>query len=168
MRASSWRLRGSTPKTGRQCCQGAAKGPSERGQRERARLREGLYAYCFCDCGIGHHGSVRAVGGAAVAELKLLVGNALKTVMDEVGPQFEKASGNTLSVTVGTTAQLKGHIDGGEAFDAVPALDQLAREGKVAGIPRAGSLPAPELAWRSAKAPQNPISAPMMGSSRRC
>jgi len=38
---------------------------------------------------------------AGFAELKLLVGNALKTVMDEVGPQFEKASGNTLSVTVG-------------------------------------------------------------------
>ena len=67
-------------------------------------------------------------GGAAAAELKLLVGNALKTVMD------------ALSITVGTTAQLKGHIDGGEAFDAVilakSALDQLAREGKVADSTR--------------------------------
>jgi len=67
-------------------------------------------------------------GGAAAAELKLLVGNALKTVMD------------ALSITVGTTAQLKGHIDGGEAFDAVilakSAMDQLAREGKVADSTR--------------------------------
>jgi molybdate transport system substrate-binding protein len=80
-------------------------------------------------------------GAAEAAELKLLVGNALKTVMDEVGPQFERASGSTLSITVGTTAQLKGRIDGGEAFDAVilakPALDELAGEGKVADSTRA-------------------------------
>jgi molybdate transport system substrate-binding protein len=72
---------------------------------------------------------------AQAAELKLLLGNALKTVMDELGPQFEKATGNTLSVTVGTTAQLKGRVDSGEAFDAVilakPALDELAGQGKV-------------------------------------
>jgi molybdate transport system substrate-binding protein len=74
-------------------------------------------------------------GAAHAAELKLLVGNALKTVMDELGPQFEKATGSTLSVTVGTTTQLKGRIDNGEAFDAVilakPALDELAGQGKV-------------------------------------
>ena len=35
-------------------------------------------------------------GAAHAAELKLLVGNALKTVMDELGPQFEKATGSTL------------------------------------------------------------------------
>jgi molybdate transport system substrate-binding protein len=72
---------------------------------------------------------------AQAAELKLLVGNALKTVMDEVGPQFEKETGNTLSVTLGTTAQLKSRINAGEAFDAVilakPALDELAGEGRV-------------------------------------
>ena len=61
---------------------------------------------------------VSAPSGAG-CELKLLVGNALKTVMDELGPQFEKATGSTLSVTVGTTTQLKGRIDNGEAFDAV-------------------------------------------------
>jgi molybdate transport system substrate-binding protein len=74
-------------------------------------------------------------GVAQAAELELLVGNALKTVMDELGPQFEKATGSTLSVTVGTTTQLKGRIDSGEAFDAVilakPALDELAAQGKV-------------------------------------
>jgi molybdate transport system substrate-binding protein len=74
-------------------------------------------------------------GAAAAAELKLLVGNALKTVMDELGPQFEKTTGSTLSITVGTTAQLKGRIENGEAFDAVilakPALDELAGQGKV-------------------------------------
>jgi molybdate transport system substrate-binding protein len=80
-------------------------------------------------------------GAAQAAELKLLVGNALKTVMDELGPQFEKATGSTLSVTVGTTTQLKGRIDSGEAFDAVilakPALDELAAQGKVVDSTRA-------------------------------
>lgn len=80
-------------------------------------------------------------GAAQAAELKLLVGNALKTVMDELGPQFEKATGSTLSVSVGTTTQLKGRIDNGEAFDVVilakPALDDLAAQGKVVGSTRA-------------------------------
>jgi molybdate transport system substrate-binding protein len=78
---------------------------------------------------------------AYAGELKLLSGNALKTVMDELGPQFEKATASTLSVTVGTTTQLKGRIDSGEAFDAVilakPALDQLAAQGKVVDSTRA-------------------------------
>jgi hypothetical protein len=42
-------------------------------------------------------------GAAQAVELKLLLGNALKTVMDELGPQFERATGSLLSVTVGTT-----------------------------------------------------------------
>jgi molybdate transport system substrate-binding protein len=80
-------------------------------------------------------------GAVQAAELKLLVGNALKTVMDELGPQFEKETGSTLSITVGTTTQLKGRIDRGEAFDAVilakPALDELAGQGKVVDSTRA-------------------------------
>ena len=80
-------------------------------------------------------------GTAQAAELKLIVGNALKTVMDELGPQFEKATGSTLLFTVGTTTQLKGRIDTGEAFDAVilakPAFDELAVQGKVVDTTRA-------------------------------
>jgi molybdate transport system substrate-binding protein len=79
---------------------------------------------------------------AQAAEIKLLEGNALKAVMDELGPQFEKASGNTISATLGTSAQLKARIDGGEAFDAVlltkALLDDFAKQGKVADAPRAG------------------------------
>jgi molybdate transport system substrate-binding protein len=74
------------------------------------------------------------------AELKLLQGNALKAVMDELGPQFEKATGDKLVTTLGTTAQLKGRIEGGEAFDVTfvtkAALDELAAQGKVAASPR--------------------------------
>jgi molybdate transport system substrate-binding protein len=80
------------------------------------------------------------VAPAQAAELKLLQGNALKAVMDELGPQFEKATGNRLVTTLGTTAQLKGRIEGGEAFDVTfvtkTALDELAAQGKVAASPR--------------------------------
>src|SRR5579862_1170659 len=79
---------------------------------------------------------------AQAAEIKLLEGNALKAVMDELGPQFEKSSGNTISATLGTSAQLKARIESGEPFDAVlltkAALDDLAKQGKVADAPRAG------------------------------
>jgi molybdate transport system substrate-binding protein len=78
---------------------------------------------------------------AQAAELKLLQGNALKAVMEELGPQFEKATENKLVVTLGTSAQLKGRIDGGEAFDVAiitkGALDELAAQGKIADSPRA-------------------------------
>jgi len=79
---------------------------------------------------------------AQAAEMKLLEGNALKAVMDELGPQFEKSTGNTITATLGTSAQLKSRIESGEAFDAVlltkAALDDLAKQGKVADAPRAG------------------------------
>lgn len=78
---------------------------------------------------------------AQAAELKLLEGNALNAVMEELGPQFEKATGNKISATLGTSAQLKARIDAGEAFDVVllskAALDQLAAQSKVAEATRA-------------------------------
>src|SRR5580698_7691194 len=78
---------------------------------------------------------------AHAADIKLLEGNALNAVMEELGPQFEKATGNKLVITLGTSAQLKARIENGEAFDAVlltkAALDELAAAGKVADAARA-------------------------------
>jgi len=94
-----------------------------------------------------HHAiAVVAVLGLPVAtvqaaDIKLLEGNALNAVMEELGPQFEKATENKLAFTLGTSAQLKARIESGEAFDVVlltkAALDQLATQGKVADSPRA-------------------------------
>ncbi len=73
---------------------------------------------------------------ARAADLVLLEGNALNAVMEELGPQFEKATGNKIVATLGTSAQLKARVDGNEPFDAVimtkALLDQLAAQGKVA------------------------------------
>jgi len=77
---------------------------------------------------------------AQAAELKVLESNALKTAMDELGAQFEKASGSKLVPIVGTTTELRGMIDKGAAFDvaifAKSALDDLAKQGKIADAPR--------------------------------
>jgi molybdate transport system substrate-binding protein len=78
---------------------------------------------------------------ARAADLVLLEGNALNAVMEELGPQFEKATGNKIVATLGTSAQLKARVDGNEPFDVVimtkALLDQLAVQGKVADSPRA-------------------------------
>src|SRR5262249_12450521 len=60
---------------------------------------------------------------------------ALKTVLEEVGPQFEKATGNSVAFTFGPAAVLKTNIDQGTAFDVailtVPLTNGLADEGKI-------------------------------------
>jgi molybdate transport system substrate-binding protein len=80
------------------------------------------------------------VSQAQAAQLKVLESNALKTVMVELGPQFEKATGNKLVPIVGTTTELRGMIEKGEAFDVAvftkSALDDLAKQGKIADAPR--------------------------------
>ena len=74
-----------------------------------------------------------ATTAAQAADIILLGGNALNAVMEELGPQFEKATGNKLAITLGTSAQLKARIEGGEAFDVVlltkAVLDELATAG---------------------------------------
>jgi molybdate transport system substrate-binding protein len=84
---------------------------------------------------------------AQAAEVKVFCSTALKTVLEEIGPQFEKATGNKLAVTVAPTAGLRAQIDQGAAFDIVlltaSATDDLAKIGKIdpssrAAIARAG------------------------------
>jgi ABC-type molybdate transport system substrate-binding protein len=44
------------------------------------------------------------VGGARAAEVKVLASNALRTVLQEIGPQFEKATENKLAMSFGLSA----------------------------------------------------------------
>jgi molybdate transport system substrate-binding protein len=84
---------------------------------------------------------------AHAAELKVLASTAVKSVLEEVGPQFEKATGNKLVFSFGPAAVLKGGIDKGAAFDVAiltsSLTDVLVKSGKVDGatsatIARAG------------------------------
>jgi molybdate transport system substrate-binding protein len=72
---------------------------------------------------------------ATAAEVTFLCSNALKAVMEEIAPQFEKASGHKLVISFGSTNPLKARIDKGEAFDLTilgdAAIEELVKQGKL-------------------------------------
>ncbi|HEY4405455.1 MAG TPA: molybdate ABC transporter substrate-binding protein [Xanthobacteraceae bacterium] len=80
------------------------------------------------------------VGVAHAAEIKVLVSNALKSTMEEVAPQFEKASGNKLAITFGAAAELKTEIEKGAPIDVAiltaEVTDALVKEGKLTATGR--------------------------------
>jgi molybdate transport system substrate-binding protein len=71
---------------------------------------------------------------AQAAEIKVSASTAVKTVLEDLLPQFEKATGNKVVVTIAPAAVLKTQIDQGAAFDVailtVPLTDSLVKEGK--------------------------------------
>jgi molybdate transport system substrate-binding protein len=80
-------------------------------------------------------------GAAHAAEVRLMSSNAVKTVLEELAPQFEKATENKLKISFGAAANLKASIDKGEAFDVAiltgPLVDALIKEGKAVAASRA-------------------------------
>jgi len=97
---------------------------------------------------------------AAAAEVKVLSAIAMRPVINELGPQFERASGHKLVLQFDTIGALRRKIDAGEPFDVTlgtgPLLGELINQGKVGGtrvdIARSGigvfgrtSAPKPDL-----------------------
>jgi molybdate transport system substrate-binding protein len=80
-------------------------------------------------------GSVVFPSHAFSSEIKVFCTQALKGVMANVGPQFERETGNKLVITYGATGGLVNQVNKGEAFDVIivvkPALENLAKQGKV-------------------------------------
>lgn len=89
-------------------------------------------------------GAIAAIVGLALpllathvqaAELKVLASTAVKTTVEELAPQFEKATGNKIDVTFSPASVLKEKIDQGTAFDitilTTPIIDGLAAGGKI-------------------------------------
>ena len=72
---------------------------------------------------------------AHAAEIHVLCSNGFKAVMEDLAPQFEKATANVVRVTYGLSAELSRRIQGGEPFDLAiltpELIDGLAREGTV-------------------------------------
>jgi molybdate transport system substrate-binding protein len=77
---------------------------------------------------------------ADAAEISLFSSIALKSVLEDLGPQFEKATQNKLSLTLAPAAVVKAKIDQGAAFDVailtVPLVDALVEAGKIDGTTR--------------------------------
>ena len=78
---------------------------------------------------------------AQAAELKVFSSTAFKTVLDDLGAKFEKATENKLAYTIAPAAVLKAQIDQGAVFDVailtVALNDELAKEGKIIAATRA-------------------------------
>src|SRR5258706_9412661 len=78
--------------------------------------------------------------GLQAAEIKVISTNGVKAVLEELVPQFEKATGHKLVIRFGPAADLKVQIEKGEAFDlailTASALDDLIKQGKLAAPTR--------------------------------
>jgi molybdate transport system substrate-binding protein len=62
---------------------------------------------------------VATMTGIQASELKLIAGGSLAGLFKELGPQFEKASGHTLSIHFDSTPNIISRINAGTPFDAV-------------------------------------------------
>ena len=75
------------------------------------------------------------------AEIKVLASNGVRAALEELAPAFERETGNKLVIEFGLAAVLKRQIEGGAAFDLAiltsAGIDDLAKQGKVAGASRA-------------------------------
>jgi 4-carboxymuconolactone decarboxylase len=82
-----------------------------------------------------------AVSSAASAQsLTVLSSNATKALIEELGPQFEKATGQKLTIHFDNSAALKVRIEKGEAFDVAvmtsTLISDLAMTGRLAASSR--------------------------------
>lgn len=72
---------------------------------------------------------------AQAAEVKVLSSVGFQTVMGDLRPKFESATGHTLVMTFDTGGGLVKRIQGGETFDVIvtarPGMDGFVKDGKV-------------------------------------
>lgn len=76
-------------------------------------------------------------GAAEAAEVTVLASTALRPILNELAPRFERDTGHKLTIKYEAMGALKRQIEAGERFDVVvmtpPAvLDELAKGGKLA------------------------------------
>ena len=81
-----------------------------------------------------------AASPAAAQSLTVLSSNATKALIEELGPQFEKATGQKLAIRFDNSVALKARIEKGEAFDVAvmttTVVSDLAMAGKLAAATR--------------------------------
>ena len=75
------------------------------------------------------------------ADIAVYCSNGFRAVMEDLMPQFERSTNNTVKVTYGLSTDLERRIEAGEAFDLAiltPALiETLAQQGRVVANSRA-------------------------------
>jgi molybdate transport system substrate-binding protein len=66
---------------------------------------------------LGLLAGLTGITGAAAAELTILAPRAIWTVLNEIGPEFERSSGYRLDVVTEIAAMLANRVNKGERFD---------------------------------------------------
>jgi molybdate transport system substrate-binding protein len=96
------------------------------------------------------------------AEIKVLSADALKPVLEELAPQFEKSTGHRIRAEFAPAADLKARIEKREAFDVAilttPLMDELAKNSHIAAgsrfdLARSGAGVFPAAGSASARQP---------------
>jgi molybdate transport system substrate-binding protein len=97
--------------------------------------------YVLTAAAVGFGIIVSLLSAANAAEIKVISSNALKTVLQELAPAFEKATEHKLVFTWGAAVPLKAQIEKGEAFDlavlTTAGTDDLIKQGKLLAATRA-------------------------------
>ena len=79
---------------------------------------------------------------AQTTELRVMISDGMKTVVEELTPQIERATGRKLAAQFNSSKNLRDKIQAGEPFDAAiltsDVLDDLIKQGKIAAGTRAG------------------------------
>jgi molybdate transport system substrate-binding protein len=85
--------------------------------------------------------SLAQVPTALAAEIKCACAEAIKPVLAELGPQFERATGHKLVLSYEVAPVVKRQVEAGEAFDLAilnpPQVDDLIKQGKLVAGSRA-------------------------------
>jgi molybdate transport system substrate-binding protein len=83
---------------------------------------------------------------AASDELRIFGSRVTKMIVEQVGPQFERASGHHLTVVADVAAVMKRRIEAGEPFDLAVLVnfqaDELIKQGKLASDTRSDIMKA--------------------------
>jgi molybdate transport system substrate-binding protein len=79
-------------------------------------------------------------GAAHAAEIKVFCSNGIRAVVDELVPQFERATGHKVVLIFEPSTLLKKRIDAGEPFDLTvltpPLVDAAIKDGRIAAASR--------------------------------
>src|SRR3984957_2436296 len=89
---------------------------------------------------------VVAASPASSDELKIFGSRVTRMMVEDVGPQFEKATGHHLTVLTDVTAVMKRRIESGEPFDLAVLVDfqtdEMIKKGKLVADTRADIMKA--------------------------
>jgi molybdate transport system substrate-binding protein len=73
---------------------------------------------------------------AQAAEIKVMSAIGMQSVMEDLGPKFERASGHKLAITFGSAGAVVKRVQGGETADVVvitrQGIESLVKDGKAA------------------------------------